>query len=90
MHPGLQLHISKLVNEVHTSYQGRPLAELVTKGWDLYTGSEYEQPHDVLDRALRFIDRTRKRHVGQHAVVVTHGDVIAAVICWTKRLCIDI
>ncbi|MBN1579851.1 MAG: histidine phosphatase family protein [Anaerolineae bacterium] len=86
--PGLPLHISELINEVQSSYEGQPLAELIASGWDLYRGSEYEQPHDVLDRALRFIDRTRKRHMGQQVVAVTHGDVIAAIICWVKRLSI--
>jgi broad specificity phosphatase PhoE len=86
--PGLSLHISELVNEVHTSYEGRPLVELMASGWDLYSGSEYEQPYDVLDRALRFVDRTRKRHLGQYVVVLTHGDVIASIICWVKRLSI--
>jgi hypothetical protein len=57
-------------------------------GWDLYSGSEYEQPQDVLDRALRFIVRVRKRHAGQHVVAVSHGDVIAFVIRWAKRLSI--
>jgi broad specificity phosphatase PhoE len=87
--PGLPLHVSELVNEVQSSYEGRPLAELIASGWDLYGGSEYEQPHDILERALRFIDRTRKRHMGQHVVVLTHGDVIAAIICWVKRLSVN-
>jgi broad specificity phosphatase PhoE len=86
--PGLVLHVSGLLNEVHTSSQGKPLLELMMSGWDLYTGSGYEQPQDVLDRALRFIDRTRKRHAGQHVVAVSHGDVIAFIIRWAKRLSI--
>jgi broad specificity phosphatase PhoE len=88
VYPGLPLHISKLLSEVHTSFQGEPLIALTMSGWDLYTGSDYEQPQDVLDRALRFIHRTRKRHAGQHVVAVSHGDVIAFVICWAKRLSI--
>lgn len=87
--PGLPMHLSKLINEVHSSHEGRPLAELKASGWDLYTGSEFEQPHDVQQRALRFIDRTRKQHQGRHVVVVTHGDVIAFIICWAKRLSVN-
>lgn len=88
VHPGLTMHISKWVNEVQTSYQGQSLAELIMNGWDLYAGSKGEQPLDVLARTLRFIDRTCQRHEGEHIVVVTHGDVIASVICWAKRLSI--
>lgn len=86
--PHLKLHISSLLNEVHTSFQGRPLAELAPLGFDLYVHNlpGYEQPQDVLARMRRFIARTRRRHAGEHILAVTHGDPITFVIQWAVGL----
>jgi len=84
----LELRISSLINEVHTAFQGRPLAELAAFGFDLYVGNPpgYEQPEDVLARMRRFIARVRRRHPGEHVLAVTHGDPITFVIQWASGL----
>ncbi len=88
LYPHLVVHISQLINEVHTVYEGRPLAELVSLGFDLYVQSPpgYERPGDVLARMLRFVSLVRGRHPGRRVVAVTHGDPIAFVIQWASDL----
>lgn len=88
LHPHLVIHISQLINEVHTSFEGRPLAELASLGFDLYAQSApgYEQPQDVLARMLRFVSLVRGRHPGRRVVAVTHGDPITFVIQWASDL----
>lgn len=82
--PELQLIPSPLLLEVYSPYDGTPRDEMVARGWDLYKGipPQYEQPPDVLARARQFIARVRARHLGQHVVAVTHGDVIAFLALW--------
>ncbi|MBN1933841.1 MAG: histidine phosphatase family protein [Anaerolineae bacterium] len=88
LHPHLVIHISQLINEVHTSFEGRPLAELALLGFDLYAPSPpgYERPGDVLARMLRFVELVRQRHAGRRVVAVTHGDPITFVIQWVSGL----
>ena len=83
-HPGLVLHPSRLLIEVHSPYDGRPNQELRERSWDIYSGvpAGYEQPEDVLRRTLKFVAKIRRRYAGQHVVAVTHGDVIAFIILW--------
>ena len=77
-YPALNIHISRLINEVYTSYQGRPGAELDARSGDVYTGAGpgSEQPTDIVRRLNAFIRRTLKRFPGRHIAAVTHGDVI--------------
>lgn len=86
--PHLKLHISSLLSEVHTSFQGRPLTELEQLKFDLYIHNlpGYEQPQDVLTRMRQFIARMRRRHAGEHVLAVTHGDPITFVIQWAVGL----
>lgn len=78
-HPGLQPRVSRLLQEVLTPYQGRPLAETEAVGDDLYAGAGpgFETPADVARRVLRFVDRVRRRYPGGQVVAVTHGDPLA-------------
>jgi broad specificity phosphatase PhoE len=82
--PGLPLHISSWLNEVHTRYQGRPGAELDARGGDVYTGSGtgYEQPEDLVVRAKKFALRVRKRYAGRQVAAVTHGDIVTFTALW--------
>ena len=83
---GTPLYRSKWLTEVHSPFDGRPTSELAARHWDLYTGSppEFEQPNDVLRRARCFLSRIRGRYAGKHLVAVTHGDLIAFLILWSK------
>lgn len=77
----------ELLNEVYTPYDGAPYAELVPRDFDLYTDSvaPFEQPEDILQRALDFFTMTLEKHAGQHVAAVTHGDVIAFAILWAMH-----
>jgi broad specificity phosphatase PhoE len=81
--PPLLQEIS-LLNEIHSPYDGSPRAEMDARDWDFYTGTSfpYEQPDDVLQRVLSFIQRMRRQHAGEHVVAVTHADPIAFLWLW--------
>jgi broad specificity phosphatase PhoE len=84
LHPAVPLHISTLLHEVHTPFDGKTQLELLARDWDMYTGTaaHYERPEDVLGRVQRFIGRIRKQHPSQCTVAVTHGDVICFLLLW--------
>lgn len=82
----LKTHISGLLNEVFTAYQGRPGAELDARDGDIYSGAPacFEQPDDVVARTRKFLARIRKRHGGRQVAAVTHGDVVTFMVLWTQ------
>ncbi len=82
--PDLRLQISSWLNEVCTSYQGRPGAELDARSGDVYSGSGkgYEQPADLVARARKFSIRVRNRYAGRQVAAVTHGDVVTFTVLW--------
>jgi probable phosphoglycerate mutase len=90
-HRHLRLRISRLLNEVHTPYEGRPAKELRAIREDVYSGAAagYDQPADILRRARKFMDRMRQQYPGRHVVAVSHGDVIAFSILWAAGLPLD-
>jgi broad specificity phosphatase PhoE len=75
---------SALLNEIHSPYDGLPVAEMERRQWDFYSqiSAPYDSPTDVQARMLAFFDQVRQRHVGQHVVGVSHGDPIAFAILW--------
>lgn len=79
-------HISGLINEVCTAYQGRPGAELDARNGDIYSGAAacFEQPEDVVTRTRKFLGRIRKHHAGQQVAAVTHGDVVTFMVLWAQ------
>lgn len=87
-HLGMMWKISELLTEVYSPFDGQPISVLEERKWDVYTGSEppFEQPTDVLNRALKFTLMMRKEHQGEHVVAVTHGDMIAFLVLWSKQL----
>ena len=87
-HDSITLQVSKLLNEVHTPYEGRASREVDALGGDFYTGAPppFEQPRDVVDRIRQFIDGIRKRYRGQQIAAVTHGDNITFTLLWIKGL----
>lgn len=82
----LKLHISVLLNEVCTSFEGWPGAEIDARNGDVYSGVAacYEQPRDVVVRTQKFIGRMRKRYGGRQVAAVTHGDIITFMVLWIK------
>jgi len=82
------LHISSLLNEVCTAYEGLPGAQVDARDGDIYTGAAacFEQPEDVVARTRRFIRRMRRRYRGGCVAAVTHGDVITFTVLWAKGL----
>ena len=85
-HKGLNLRISRLLNEVYTPFDGRPVSEVVARDWDVYTGvdPQYEQLADVLSRAWQFVAQVREGYPSQQIAAVTHGDIVALLILWAK------
>ncbi len=76
--PDVPVRVSRLLDEVRTSYQGSNSAAL---GRDF---NFYEPKHDPSDetiediyrRMVRLIRRLRRRHEGESVVCVSHGDPI--------------
>lgn len=85
-HPRLRLHISGLITEVFSVYEGGPARESDARRGDIYTGTPepFEQPADVFRRSQRFIASVRKKYPGRHTVAVTHGDIIVFMVLWAK------
>ncbi len=84
----LPLHISKFLLEAYTPHDGRPLAELDQRDWDVYTDSppEFEQPIDIVERMSHFIGNIRRKHAGGHTVLVTHADPVAWTVMWASKM----
>lgn len=85
---GTPLEACALLNEIHSSYDGRPTAEMERRGWDFYgdRDPDYEQPEHILARVIRFFDRARELYPGRHVVGVSHADPIAFAIMWACGL----
>lgn len=83
-HPGVTTHISRLLNENYSPYQGTPIAEIAAMDWDIFTGIQppYDRPVDMLNRLLKFIERARRLHPGRAVIAVTHGDPIRFLMGW--------
>jgi broad specificity phosphatase PhoE len=76
------LIVSPLLHEIYSPFDGQPLAHIVSRDWDVYTGlpSEYERPQDIFVRTRKFVMEVRQKYAGQQIVAVSHGDVIAFTI----------
>lgn len=79
---------SRLINEIHSPHQGRPIAELDAEGWVLYEDLPpgYETPTEVLARVLRLIARLRQQYPAQEVAIVSHGDIVLAVRFWVEGI----
>lgn len=82
--PPPPLQVISLLNEIHSPFDGSPREQMDRREWDFYTGTSfpYEQPQDVLQRVLSFIQRARRLHGGEHVVAVSHADPIAFLWLW--------
>lgn len=79
-HPGVPVHISSLLNEVRTGWQGRPHADLEAIRFDFYGQPVYvhdEGLEALWNRVSRFVTRMRRMHKGESVLAVTHGDIFA-------------
>jgi broad specificity phosphatase PhoE len=87
LNPHLKLHISSLLAEVASPFDGWPAREVDNLHGDVYSGSDdrFEQPHDIVRRVQNFIRRSRRQYTGQQIAAVTHGDVIAFTVLWINR-----
>ncbi|MBZ0306926.1 MAG: histidine phosphatase family protein [Anaerolineae bacterium] len=84
----LKVSINRLLNEIHSPYQGKPHDFLESIDWNLYENLEkgYERAEDIMNRVQTFTARMRKKHAGQEIVAVTHGDVVLFVQMWARKL----
>jgi broad specificity phosphatase PhoE len=82
--PELKVHISRVINEVYSPYEGGPVAMVERSHWEVYEGipANYEQPMDVLSRALKFIAEARRKYPGECVLAVSHGDLIYFLTLW--------
>lgn len=77
-HPTATRHVSALVHEVGTSWQGTRFTEF-PPGFSTYAngrGDLDESLEQVRARMERFVALARRRHAGQQIVCVSHGDPI--------------
>ncbi len=87
-HDSLTVRTVELLNEVYTPFEGRLKSEMDAIGWDVYSGNEspFEKPGDILVRVHQFVSEMLDQYSGHHVVAVTHGDVIAFMVLWTKGM----
>lgn len=76
-HPDAGFHTTRLLDEVLTSWQGRPHSALEMIGFDFYSNPldpSDERLEAIWARIQKFVARVRKRHPGESVVGVSHGD----------------
>jgi probable phosphoglycerate mutase len=81
-HPDAKVSISLLLDEVFTTWQGRPHSELEVHNFNFYAHRLHpndETLEQVWARVRRFIERTRRRHKGEMVAAVSHGDPVSLV-----------
>lgn len=77
-HPTAERHLSALLHEVRSAWQGTPLASF-TPGFSTYDerrAATDETMEEIRARMLQFVARARRRHPGTCVVGVSHGDPI--------------
>ncbi len=72
------LTVDERLNECLTRYQGYPLAELETFGFEIYRDSQppYETVADLRRRLLDFARDMLAQHAGEQIAAFTHGDML--------------
>jgi probable phosphoglycerate mutase len=74
-----RVRIASDLQEVHTSWQGEPLATLESIDWDFYAHprrAEDESLQMIQGRMQRWLNRMLQRYAGSEVVGVSHGDPI--------------
>ncbi len=87
----LRLNISEFINELLTSYQGRPIKELEAMDWEFYrhVTPPNETPLDLIRRIKRFAAQVRAKHPGGEVAAVSHGDIVVFSMAWAEGVEID-
>jgi broad specificity phosphatase PhoE len=92
-HPELRrLRIDRDLQEIHTGWQGEPLAALERIKWDFYNHPRSPQDESIAAihaRMQRWVDRALRRHAGQQVVGVSHGDPILILVGALRGLPLD-
>jgi len=76
-HPGLAVHVSRLLAEVLTGWQGVPNAEMAARRFNFYDPLHHpadESLEDIARRLLRWTALMLRRHPGGVVAGVSHGD----------------
>ncbi len=78
-----KIHISKKINEVKSSLQGKPAIFLGLIGWHIFASKNNEIKgetiEDLSNRMQDFISKITRIHKGKPIAVITHGDPIMIV-----------
>lgn len=84
LQPPPPMQETSLLDEIRSPFDGSPREQMDRRNWDFYTGTSfpYEQPQDVLQRVLSFVQRMRRLHTNEHVVAVSHADPIAFLWLW--------
>ncbi len=88
-HPNARIRISKYLNELRSSYQGVPRAEMERIGWNFYDNrrrGDDETREDLLARLQKQLRLTLRRHPGETVAWIAHGDLIIIMTLWGKGL----
>jgi len=86
-HPDAPVHFTRRLIEVKTSYQGEPRAVMQSIDWNFYDNRRHptdESREDILERLLKELAVTRRRHAGEQVVWVAHGDPVIILTLWGK------
>jgi broad specificity phosphatase PhoE len=81
-YPGLEIHVTRLLAEVLTSWQGRPNAEMAVRQFNFYDPLHHpddESLEDIAHRLVRWIALMLRRHPGAVVAGVSHGDPLMVV-----------
>ena len=84
---GIEVQTDERLNEIYSPWDGRPMADLAARDYDIYTDSpeDYEQPMDVFMRIQSFAATVRRLHFRREVVAVTHGDVLVFMFMHARR-----
>ena len=77
----------KYINELRSSFQGVPRAEMNALSWNFYDNRKHpddESREDVLARVQQQIRLTLRRNAGEAVVWVAHGDIVIITTLWGR------
>jgi broad specificity phosphatase PhoE len=78
-----RVRIDRDLHEIHTGWQGQPLATLQEINWNFYAhprGDDDESLQAIHRRMHRWLRRVLGRHAGSEVVGVSHGDPILILV----------
>jgi probable phosphoglycerate mutase len=80
--PNVPIHVSRLIDEVRTSWQGTPSELLRSHGFNFYEpprAPDDESIAAVLDRMGRWMRAACRRYAGRCVIAISHADPIQIV-----------